>query len=586
MYISVFTFIHSMEPFIVQFGFMIIAVMILTFVMKLLRQPLIIGYVLGGFLFSFIVASAELDQQMNALSQLGIIFLLFLMGLEFDLRTLKYLGKDVFLATLIQSVLFFGIGIGAGLLFSLSISASVVVGLIFMFSSTLLVAKWVDDKKEQQQLHGKLILGTLIIQDIIAILSISSLKLFQDASLTQLFVVPASILLLLSIAVLLSRFVLNSILKFASKFPELLFFTSLAVCFTFIEISLFIGISESLGAFIAGVTLANTIYRSELAAKLKPLLTFFHIIFFISLGFALNVSVSMHFIVIAAVLALISLLIRPIITYITLRLRGYEKKASILTSLNLAPLSEFGIILVYSAVSLGVVDSQLEPLIILATIFSMLASTYINKFDKQLFTALHPFVNSIDFLHHKDHEVSHNMCDAHVVLFGNYEFGKELLQSINQRQKKILVIDSDPQNLEQLRRAGIAHQYGSVIDPDFLTHLHFANLEVIISSGLDKEDALVLLKHIKPKYPKALCILQARKVKDAIDLYDAGADYVLYPTYVNEQQVSIIMEEYGTQTDKLLAKKIAELEKFKSTVQTQQGEFSDIDTFIHKIFQR
>src|SRR3989344_1644647 len=160
-----------MLTFIQDFGILFIIIAVVCFLIKLIRQPIIIGYVLSGLFFSlFLTGQTSIGQQIISFSELGITFLLFLMGLEFDFKNLRFLGKDLVIVTFIQSVIFFTAGYVPASLLGFGVKESIYVAILFMFSSTLLVAKWVEDKKESATLHGKIILGILVIQDLFAII--------------------------------------------------------------------------------------------------------------------------------------------------------------------------------------------------------------------------------------------------------------------------------------------------------------------------------------------------------------------------------------------------------------------------------
>ena len=209
-----------MVSFLEDFGILLLIIVVVSFSAKLLKQPIIIGYVVSGLLFSSIlgtrIASGEL---IIAMSELGITFLLFLMGLEFELKSLRYLGKDIFLTVLPQSVLFFALPFFLSGLFSFGMLERVYLSILFMFSSTLLVAKWLDDKKESSTLHGKLILGTLIVQDFLAVVALTILSIVQEGSASALLTAPLKGLLLIAAAFVLAKYLLNNILRFSSRYP-------------------------------------------------------------------------------------------------------------------------------------------------------------------------------------------------------------------------------------------------------------------------------------------------------------------------------------------------------------------------------
>ena len=211
-----------MQSFIQDFGLLFLVIVVISFLVKLVKQPIIIGYIISGFIFSFLIAGGRVtEEQIILMSELGITFLLFLMGLEFDFNNLKHLGKDILISTTLQSIIFFAAAFPLALLLGFNPRESVYLAILFMFSSTLLVAKWLEDKKETSTLHGKITLGVLIVQDVFAILALTALNVLQETSLIQILLVPLKGIILLAIAFIFVKYLLNHLLKMAFRFPEL-----------------------------------------------------------------------------------------------------------------------------------------------------------------------------------------------------------------------------------------------------------------------------------------------------------------------------------------------------------------------------
>src|SRR3989338_10445459 len=227
--------------FISDFAVLFLVVAGISILIKLIRQPIIIAYIVSGFIFSLLVKNASAGSQIMLLAELGITFLLFLMGLEFSLSSLKYLGRDIFIATTLQSIILFSIGLASALLLGFAINESTYLAILFMFSSTLLVAKLIDNMKETSSIHGKITLGILVVQDLFAIIILSILNLFKETEMAKILLVPAKGIILIAIAFIFAKYILNRLLKFSLRYPELMFVISLGVCFLFVEISPLLG---------------------------------------------------------------------------------------------------------------------------------------------------------------------------------------------------------------------------------------------------------------------------------------------------------------------------------------------------------
>lgn len=584
-----------MASFIHDFGILFLIIVFFSFIIKIAKQPIIIGYVIAGLFFSFYLTDPSRSEQIVVLSELGITFLLFLMGLEFDLKSLKYLGKDILIVTIQQSLIFFGLAFGIAKLFGFSIISSVYIGILFMFSSTLLVAKWIDDKKETNTLYGKITLGILIVQDVIAIIALSFLSVIQEKSIIKIFIAPLTGIALLVIVVLFARYALNWLLKFTIKYPELLFIFSLGVCFFFVEIAPILGYSETIGAFLAGIIIANTAYKNDVYTRLKPLIVFFNMLFFVGLGFQINTTMTLNLVLVIALLCLLSLTVKPFVIYYTLKRRGYDIKTAFITGLNLAQLSEFGSIIIMSGIASGVINGGVNAIAVISIILTMILSSYLIKYDKQIFKYFEPHLKKIeskfkdeDFEKMGDH---HKVSNHNIIFFGYHDIGKELYSKIDKMGKKLLVIENDPQNIEILKKEKVAHIYNSVNNPDFFEKIDLSKSELVISSIIDIEDNKMIIKQAKRHNAKCTVIVTAKSLKDSLDLYANNADYVICPFYLNEQQVSVLLEDYTTDINKVITKKINDITQIKEIERKKlenrkASAFLDIDSFFKRISKK
>lgn len=580
-----------MIDFIQQFGLLFLVVVAISFAIKLLRQPIIIGYVLSGIIFSLYLADGSFQrEQIIALSELGITFLLFLMGIEFDLKSLKYLGKDILITTSLQSITFFALGYIIGILFGFPPLTAVYLAILFMFSSTLLVAKWLEDKKENTALHGKITLGTLIIQDLFAIIALTILSVLQESSWVAIVAAPFKGLLLIALGGLLARYVLNKPLQFCSRYPELLFIFSLGICFLFTQIAPYLGYSATIGAFIAGVTLANTIYKNDILARLKPLIIFFNMLFFVGLGFQMNFKLGWNTIFLILTFTVLGFIMKPLVTYITLKMQGYDLKTSYMSSSYLAQFSEFGIIIIAQGVFSKVINQELNTIAIITVIMSMILSSYVIKYDQKLYLWFEKWLKRIDFFFRKK-EVTLPVVttSANIIFFGYYDLSKELYSKLEGMGKKLLVIENDPENIEMLKKDNIPYVYNSVSNPEFFEHFQGKEVELVVSSLMDINENKLIIEQMKNRNSNTVIIVTAKNVSDSLTLYDANADYVIYPMSLNEQQVSVLLEDYTTDISKVIHKKILEIARLKERDEKRratlgENKFLDIDSFMNTLF--
>jgi Kef-type K+ transport system membrane component KefB len=276
-----------MQNMFYDIGLMIIVATTFAYFAKLIKQPLIPAYVLTGIILGPVLGVITNMGTIRMLSEIGITFLLFIVGLEINFKKLKNIGLVATLGGTIQIMVLFSLGfIIASVLGFLPMEA-LYVGIILSFSSTMVVIKLLSDKRELDTLHGRLIVGFLLTEDFFAILALSILPILNDFSILLL---ASSLLKGVSIVIaawLASKYVFPKMFKFAAKSQELLFLMSIAVCFIFATLFSYIGLSIIIGAFIAGVTLANLPYNVQIISKVSSLKDFFATIFFVSLGLEL-----------------------------------------------------------------------------------------------------------------------------------------------------------------------------------------------------------------------------------------------------------------------------------------------------------
>ena len=552
-----------MNSFIVDLSVLFLVVLVISFVIKLLRQPIILGYIVSGLIFSLLfVQNNQIESYILVFSELGITFLLFLIGLEFNFKSFKDIGKDIVIVTTIQSLIFFITAFLFSRFFALQIQEAAYISVLFMFSSTLLVAKWIEDKKDTHALYGRIVLGILVVQDILAIASFVILNMSGPAEANKMVFLPLGGLALFLVSYISSKYILNPIIKFTLKYPELMFVFSIGVCFFFVKIASLLGYTSTMGAFIGGLVLANTIYKNDIYARLKPLILFFSMLFFVGLGFQLDLSTYFEFIVLAIGLSVLGLLSKPLVIYVTLRIRGYDLKTSLRSGLNLAQFSEFGIIIVLTGISGGFISSQIGTVAILAVAITMIISSYLIKYDDKITNVLTRYFNWFDILF-PETKKSYEKVDFdkyHFVFIGYDTLSKDIFSRFH-NLKEVLVIENDPANLAILKKEGIPHIYNSLTNHYFFDSLKLGSVNLLVSNLTEVEDNLMVLKKLKGDNPKSHMIVTAKSLKDSLTLYEAGADYVLYSKDINETHLSVLIEDYSKDINKLLEKKIKDVER-------------------------
>lgn len=343
------------------------------------RQAMILSYIVAGAL----IGPWGLDWISNPdliaeISNIGILFLLFLLGLNLELAELFKLFREAIFVTLISCVVFFLAGALVALAFSFNTIDAILVGTAMMFSSTIISLKLLPTSALHHQRMGELIVSILLLQDIIAILALISLHSFgsgQGLVLDTLILVLGLPALAL-IAWWVAKHVLTYLFLKFDQIQEYVFLVSIGWCLSLAELAMIIGLSHEIGAFIAGVTLASSPIARFLAESLKPLRDFFLVLFFFALGAGFDLGGLREVLLPALVLAAFAVLCKPWVFQSLLRREHEKASMAAETGARLGQISEFSLLVVFTAVQLNILSSQASILIQTATLLSFVASSF------------------------------------------------------------------------------------------------------------------------------------------------------------------------------------------------------------------
>jgi Kef-type K+ transport system membrane component KefB len=344
------------------------------------RQSLLVAYIVLGALLGPSALGFVTDPELiRDISEFGIVFLLFLLGLNLQPQELIRMVRKTTVVTLVSSLVFFFVGFSVSLAFGFGLMESALVGGAATFSSTIIGLKLLPTTILHHQRTGEVIISILLLQDLVAIVLLlvvqgSSQGEMQFGAMLRLLVaLPA----LIGFAWFFERFVLIRLIRKFDKIQEYIFLVTIGWCTGMAELASFIGLSAEIGAFIAGVVLASSPIAVFIAESLKPLRDFFLVLFFFSLGAGFDLSVIDQVIVPALVLALAMMVIKPPVFRWLLLRTGESAQRSNEVGFRLGQMSEFSLLLAVLALEQGVISGQAAYLIQLATLLTFLVSSYL-----------------------------------------------------------------------------------------------------------------------------------------------------------------------------------------------------------------
>ena len=522
---------------LVDIAIAIVSATALAYLARVLGQPLLLAYIGAGLL----VGPAGLglinqEEEIAELSELGLAFLMFIVGLEIDLKKLVSSGRIGALVGTIQVTLCAALTVGFVLLLGFSGLPALYLGVATAFSSTLIVVKLLSDRNELDTVDGRLTLGILLMQDVLAIVVLALQPNLTDPSVLPIAVSLVSGLGLVAGALVISRYVLPGLFRYVAKSPEIVLVSAISWCLIVGYLGMLANFSIAMGALIAGVTLSAFPYSLDVVAKIRSLRDFFVILFFVALGMQLQVD-SVQVVLVAVALSIFVLASRFLTVLPALYGLGYGSRVGTLCSIALAQAGEFGLVIVALGLALGHVGRDVASIVALTVVITSTVSTYMivaNDSIAQRVVALLKRMGLPERMKSGDApDDGHPRHD--VVLLGFHRVASSLVHETRACEKELdaLVVDFSPEVYRELQALEVPVVYGDIGNLDTLEHAGIEEAEVVVSTVsedfLRGTDNVTLLKQIRRLNADARVILSAETLERAREMYEAGADYVILP---------------------------------------------------------
>lgn len=500
-----------------------------AFVMRLLKQPLVVAYITAGLIAGplFLHKLPDLGHSFESFAQFGIVLLLFIIGLSLNFEYIRQVGKNVLIGGTVQFLLTALTGLLVLRGFGYGVIPALFVSVAITFSSTIIIIKLLVEKKDLETTYGQYVVGLLLVQDVIAVFLLIALNLGQNMANWQetiLWLLGKGLVLVACLYVL-SKKVLPWLMHQVAESGEMLFVFTIAWCFGIASLVYSLGFGVELGAVIAGFSLGSSPYQSEISSRLRPLRDFFIVLFFIVLGSSLRLGDVLSVVVPGLLLAAFVLVAQPLILYWIMRRLGYRRRSSFLAGVTAAQVSEFGFILVFKGQEMGILQGSELALLTLIALTTIFISSYLITYNNQLYQWLKPI---LDFFGKEDGEdVSVKKPQVDVWVVGYHRVGWKVCETLKEKGVSFAVIDSNPQVLRKVQDRGMVGYFGDIADVEFLESLPLTEAKVIICTAPDPDDQKTLIRFVRKHNTKIFILVSLHHTRYANELYEAGADYVL-----------------------------------------------------------
>lgn len=520
-----------------EIGLIIIISTIIASILWKFKQPLILAYIIAGIALSPLIKEYS---SLSALADLGVAFLLFLIGMDLSINKIRNVGFASLVIGIGQIIFtgFFGYIIAFVLGFSHL--EALYISIALTFSSTIIIVKLLSEKNDIDTLYGRITIGFLLVQDFAAVIAIIFLGYgaIESNTVTLLFKSLVSGAGFFAFSILSGKYLLPYFFKFLEKSQELLFLFSISWCLFFIFLSSAMNFSIYIGAFLAGIGMAASQFSYEISPKIKVLRDFFLIIFFVFLGSQMKLYFqNLDKVLIFSLFVVIG---NPLIVYLLMILMGYKKRTSLFASLATAQISEFSLVLVSMGLSLGHLSSNVVSLVTLVGIITIAISTYMIMFNESLYKILKPFLFERKRTW-KEEKILKRM-DNHIILIGYHRMGYHLAEYLKKLRKKFIVIDFNPDAIRLLKEKNISYIFGDATDPDILEEAHIRKSKLIISTVPSFDDNKIIIS--KAKAFGIPVVVTSLHLKDAQELYKLGASYVIIPHFLGSEKVANMLKTF------------------------------------------
>ncbi len=555
------------EQIFLEFSIILFTSLIVSILMRQIKQPVMVGYIVAGLILGPTVLNlVTASDSMNSMfSQLGVAFLLFMVGLNLNPQSVKETGGVASITGISQVIFTTVIGFLLCLLLGFDSTEAIYIALGLSFSSTIVILKLLSEKRDTETLYGSIAIGFLIIQDIIAMLilmGVSSLSSGGDLLSTLIFTVLKGVALII-ILVIVSKKILPIITKKLAKNQEILFLFSFSWCLALASIFYLLNFSIEIGALVAGITLSLSPYRYEISAKMKPLRDFFIMLFFVLLGSHLHLENITNNLIPVILLSALVLLGNPIIVLFIMGRLGYTKRTAFQAGLTVAQISEFSLILLTLGVKLGHVNNDILSLLTMIGIITIIGSTYFIIYSDTIYNKIEKYLT---FFEKKGTpaEQKHapkNLQKNDLILLGYSKLGSELLENIQTFAPNYLVVDYDPRTIHYLSGKNINCLYGDISNSHIFDELSFENTKMVISTMKHFDTNILVAHKIREINQSAILIGVAHHVEEAIRLYEEGFNYVIMPSYLSGSHAAAMISELGYNLDKFSLHKQEQVRK-------------------------
>ena len=539
----------------VDLAIILLSAAFVGFLAKKTRQPTIVGYIIAGVLIGpAVLGLVEVGELTETLSELGLAFLLFLLGIKMRLDEVRHVLAPVLKISGPQMTLVALAGGGTALALGFTAMEAFIIALAVMYSSTAVVIKMLKDKDEATSLHGKIDVGVLLVQDIVVVILLAVLAAGRPDSLAEVGATLAIVLTLVAIisvaALAASRYALPPLFRRIADNKQVFFLVAISWAFLFVLISSEINVllaplgieaylSIEMGAFLAGLAIAQMPYSKELQDRVNPLTDLFVMIFFVTVALDLEASELLFYWQEALITALVLMPAKFVIFFALINWQKFSLETTFLGSINMMQVSEFGIIVGVAAFAGDFVAEEVLGYLTLLALITMGVSVYFIEYNHMLYERLEPYLERWEG--DATFEGGKKEYHGHAVVIGYDAVTRNVLPLLAEHYEDVIVVDRRVDHIKILEERGYDRIYGDFRNATIRKDAALKRASFVLSSSVEPDVNKALLREAGDE---AIVFVEAERVADAYELYDRGAHCVIMSAQLAGDRLAAYLKAY------------------------------------------
>lgn len=543
---------EAFSPLAIEFAAIVVTAMVLSVIARWTGQPTLVAYIMTGILLGPVVLGWVTETAfITLLSELGLGFLLFLIGMEMDFEDIRELFRPILRISILQTILQTSLAFLVSYALGFSLIETSILALATVFGSTPEVVKLLSDKDEISTLPSRIDIGVLLVQDIILIITLALLSAPSFDSIGVIATNFAKVLFMVAMmggsSYLASRYLLSSHFRSIADDDHAFFVHGLAWAFIFISVGQYFGLSLEIGAFLAGLSLGQIPYSDELRERIRPLTDLFMVVFFASIGLRLTTE-SLLFYWKEALLASGALMIGNfIIMFYLIDRERFTPETSFKGSINMTQVSEFSLVVGSIAVAQGFIGQAILGYLSLMAVLTMSVSAYFINYSDQIYQRVRHLLTWLEAEDKTDIEIGR--LEDHALIIGYNDLVRSVLPVIEEFFETIVVVDRDPGNVEELSRSSYEFIFGDFKHGQLRAETAIDRAGMIFSVSMDH---IVNLRLLEDRDPSTLTFLRTGSREHAAELYDMGADYIIRHDQLAAEQLRKYIDDYIAHRERFL----------------------------------